>query len=164
MLAGKKPMKSRHNILRDCEKWPRQWMGMGDDVLYGKGIVEAMRPFIVALVAERLSDRTLQKHAENLWLLGGEIIRDVSTYKEYTKITPAAKLWESIGPDEDPYCRHLNSESEKRSFDATCGQLYRFLEKMKKEIKDRRDKSIINRRAATLNREAEDVLDYQVAL
>ena len=38
------------------------------------------------------------------------------------------------------------------------------LARLAKEAKDRHDLSIINRRAATLNREAEDVLDYQVAL
>ena len=40
----------------------------------------------------------------------------------------------------------------------------RLLARLAKEAKDRRDRSIINRRAATLNREAEDVLDYQAAL
>jgi Arc/MetJ-type ribon-helix-helix transcriptional regulator len=40
----------------------------------------------------------------------------------------------------------------------------RLLARLAKEEKDHRDLSIINRRAATLNREAEDVLDYQVAL
>ena len=39
----------------------------------------------------------------------------------------------------------------------------RLLARLAKEEKDRRDLSIINRRATTLNREAEDVLDYQVA-
>jgi len=107
-------------------------MGMDEDVPYGNGIIDAMRPFIEALMAEGLSDRTIQKHAGNLWLLGGEIIREVNLYEEYEKITPADKLWESIGPDEGPYCRHLNSENDQRSFDSTCGKLYRFLEKQKK--------------------------------
>jgi len=40
----------------------------------------------------------------------------------------------------------------------------RLLARLAKEEKDRRDLSIINRRAATRNREAEDVLGYQVAL
>lgn len=40
----------------------------------------------------------------------------------------------------------------------------RLLARLAKEEKDRRDLTIINRRAVTLNREAADVLDYQVAL
>jgi hypothetical protein len=108
-------------------------MGMDEDVPYGQGIVDAMKPFIEALIAEGLSDRTLRKHMDNLWLLGGEIIRDVSMSEEYEGITPADKLWESLGPDEGPYCRHLHSEVEQRSFDTTCGKLHRFLEKTKKK-------------------------------
>ena len=118
--------------MRDCDKWPKQWMGMKEDVPYGKGIVDAMRPFIEALVEDGLSDRTIQKHAGNLWLLGGEIIREVSMGEEYDEITPADKLRQSIGPDEGPLCRHINSAGEQRSFDATCGKLYMFLEKRKK--------------------------------
>jgi len=125
-------MKSRAGILRDCDKWPKQWMGMDEDVPYGKGIVEAMRPFIEALLEEGLSDRTLQKHVGHLWLLGGEIIREVSMGEEYDDIAPADKLRESIGPDEGPLCRHINSAGEQRSFDATCRKLHRFLGKRKK--------------------------------
>jgi len=120
-------MKTRDSILRDCDKWPKQWMGVDEDVPYGKGIVEAMRPFIESILEEGLSGRAIQKHVGNLWLLGGEIIRDVSMGEEYAEITPADKLRESIGPDDGPLCRHINSESEQRSFDATCRKLHRFL-------------------------------------
>jgi len=130
-------MKSRDSILRDCDKWPKQWMGMDEDVPYGKGIVEAMRPFIEALIEEGLSDRILQKHAGNLWLLGGEIIREVSMDEEYDVTTPVDKLRESIGPDDGPLCRHINSEGEQLSFDATCRKLHRFLEKQKKQVNNR---------------------------
>ena len=40
----------------------------------------------------------------------------------------------------------------------------RLLARLAKDEKDRLDLEIINRRAITLNREAKDVLDYQVAL
>jgi len=103
-------------------------MGMPEDVPYGQGIVEAMRPFIKALGERELSARTLRKHLGNLWLLGGAIIRDVSMSEEYEKIAPADKLRQSITPDEGPLCRHVNSEGKQRSFDTTCGKLCRFLE------------------------------------
>jgi len=113
----------------ECDLWPLQWKGTGEDIPYGQGIVEAMRPFIEHLIAEGISDGTLKKHAENLWLLGGELIRDVSLYEEYGKIAPADKVWEALGPEDGPICRHLHSESAQRSFDATCRKLYRFLER-----------------------------------
>ncbi len=33
------------------------------------------RPFLDALAASDLSPKTIQKHVDNLWALGGEIIR-----------------------------------------------------------------------------------------
>ena len=124
-------MTNRDTILRGCDKWPKQWMGTDEDVPYGQGLVEAMRPFIAALIEDGISDRTLRTHLEKLWLLGGEIIRDVSMSEEYEEIAPTDKLKESIGPDGGPYCRHLSSGGEQRSFDATCGKLWRFLERQK---------------------------------
>ena len=121
-------MTDRTTMMKECDKWPKQWMGLDEDVPYGQGIVEAMKPFVSALLAEDITDRTVRKHLDNLWILGGEIIRDVSMHDEYGKIAPADKLKEFISLDEGPVCRHVDSESARRSFDATCGKLCRFLE------------------------------------
>jgi hypothetical protein len=51
---------------------------MGEDVAYGRRLVEAMKPFIGSLTASNITTRCIKKHMDNLWLLGGEIIRDVS--------------------------------------------------------------------------------------
>jgi hypothetical protein len=115
------------SILRKCAEWPVAWMGVDEDVPYGQRLVAAMMPFIESLIASNISARVLKKHLDNLWLLGGEIIRDVSLHEDYDKSAPAAKLWEALGPHEGPYCRHLHTASEQQSYDATCGKLYRFL-------------------------------------
>jgi hypothetical protein len=115
------------SILRKCDEWPESWMGVDEDVPYGQRLVEAMKPFIESMMESNTSVRGLKKHLDNLWLLGGEIIRNVSWYEDYEKSTPADKLWESIGPHEGPYCRHLHTPGEQQSYDATCGKLYRFL-------------------------------------
>ena len=124
-------MTNRNKILKECDGWPKAWRGTDEDVPYGQGLVEAMMPFILTLLDGDVSERTARKHLGHLWLLGGEIIRNVSLYDEYDEMTPAEKLKQSIGPDEGPLCRHLSSESEQRSFDATCGKLCRFLERPK---------------------------------
>ncbi|MEI7910969.1 MAG: hypothetical protein WCK77_15140 [Verrucomicrobiota bacterium] len=123
--------KTENSSLRACNEWPEQWMGSDEDVPYGQGIVEAMKPFIESLIAGPLTDRTLRKHLGNLWLLGGEVIRSVSVHDEYTTVAPYDKLLESIGPGEGPDCRHLYYDAERRSFDSTCGMLHRFLARTK---------------------------------
>ena len=35
-------------------------------------------PFLLHLAESGLSKRTIQNHVDNMWLLGGEIIRDVN--------------------------------------------------------------------------------------
>src|SRR5215472_4031597 len=61
---------------RDLDNWPRSWMGLEKDVPPGEQLVACFRPFIEDLVASDLSPKIIQKHVDNLWALGGEIVRD----------------------------------------------------------------------------------------
>ena len=97
------------------------------DLTYGEGLLESMHPFIEHLIVTGLKEKTIRNHVDNLWLLGGEIIRHVSAHHQYS-ILPLEKLKESVGPEGGPYCRHLETESQVRSFDSTCRKLHRFLE------------------------------------
>ena len=52
-------------------------MGVEKDLPPGEKLVVCFRPFLEELVASDLSPKTIQKHVDNLWALGGEIIRDL---------------------------------------------------------------------------------------
>ena len=52
-------------------------MGSEKDLPPGEKLVACFRPFLEKLVASDLSPKTIQKHVDNLWALGGEIIRDL---------------------------------------------------------------------------------------
>jgi hypothetical protein len=52
-------------------------MGMDKDLPPGEKLVACFRPFLEELAASDLSTKTIQKHVDNLWALGGEIIRDL---------------------------------------------------------------------------------------
>lgn len=115
------------DICPDFPEWPERWMGTEQDLDYGKRLLEVMQPFAEFLAESGLAKKTKTGHLTKLWFLGGEIIRDVSLYEEYS--TPASeKLRESVGPEGGPYCRHLDSGAEKKSFDSTCRKLHKFLE------------------------------------
>lgn len=111
----------------DFEEWPERWMYVQADVAYGKGLLPLMHAFIVHLISKGLTRKTIRRHMDNLWLLGGEIIRHVHNYGEYN-IPPKKKLMGAIGSDGGPYCRHIDSEAALTSFDSTCRKLHRFLE------------------------------------
>ena len=40
-------------------------------------VVACLRPFIEHLAASSLSPTTIRRHVDNLWTLGGEVIRDL---------------------------------------------------------------------------------------
>ena len=117
-------------ICPDFPEWPERWMGVGRDLEYGKRLLDSMRPFAEDLAEGGLAKKTIERHLTNLWLLGGEIMRNVSLYNEYS-IPASEKLRDSVGSDGGPYCRHLDSEYEVESFDATCRKLHKFLERSK---------------------------------
>jgi hypothetical protein len=63
---------------RDFSEWPERWMGEEKDLPVGRQLVEYFMPFLLHLAESGLSKRTIQNHVDNMWLLGGEIIRDVN--------------------------------------------------------------------------------------
>ncbi|MBX3175954.1 MAG: hypothetical protein KF886_01195 [Candidatus Hydrogenedentes bacterium] len=114
------------SICPDFPEWPERWMGLEKDRVYGEGLLEAMRPFAESLVDSKLASSTVKRHLDNLWLLGGEIIRNVSAHNDYGE-PPQNQLRDAVGPDGGPYCRHLHTEEEERAYDATCRKLHKFL-------------------------------------
>jgi hypothetical protein len=122
-----RPSLTLESICPDFKEWPDSWKGEDKDVPYGEGLIEMFRPFIQSLIDQGWTKNTVRNHIDNLWLLGGEIIREVNDNNAYNKINPRQKLLETVGPEGGPYCRHLDSEEECRSFDATCRKLYKYL-------------------------------------
>src|SRR3979409_2407817 len=62
----------------DLDNWPRSWMGLEKDLPPGEELVACLRPFIEHLASSSLSPKTVRCHVDNLWMLGGEIIRDLN--------------------------------------------------------------------------------------
>src|ERR1700704_686269 len=63
---------------RGLDGWPRSWMGWEKDLPPGEKLVACFRPFLEHLASTSLSRKTIRKHVDNLWVLGGEIIRDLN--------------------------------------------------------------------------------------
>lgn len=67
----------------DFDRWPQSWMGVADDLAYGKKLLPYFTGFLQALYAEGLSRKTFVQYRDHLWLLGGTIIREVSLFDAY---------------------------------------------------------------------------------
>jgi hypothetical protein len=116
---------------RGLETWPRSWMGWEKDLPPGEELVACFRPFLDDLVASDLSPKTIQKHVDNVWALGGEIIRSLNEDPSLRRKSIQELLNDRIDNEGGPLIYALESEEPlQRAFDSTCRKLYRFLNQL----------------------------------
>ena len=111
---------------RDLDNWPRSWMGLEKDLPPGEELVACLRPFIEHLASSSLSPKTIRRHVDNLWLLGGEIIRHLNYDPSLRKVATQRLLRDVVGADGGPLI-YNGSEEDQLSLDSTCRKLDRFL-------------------------------------
>ncbi len=124
--AKSAPSSDTSAYCRDLDNWPRSWMGLEKDLPPGEQLLACFRPFIEHLTSSSLSPKTIRKHVDNLWMLGGEIIRDLHEDPSLRKVT-AERLLRNVIHEEGGPLIHNGSEDEQRSFDSTCRKLHGFL-------------------------------------
>ena len=112
---------------KDLEDWPRSWMGFAEDIFPGEKMVACFRPFLEHLIGLNLSPKTIRKHVDNLWMLGGEIIRDLNETPALRKV-PVEDLLLDVLKEGGPLLYHCDSQELQRSFESTCRRFLRFLE------------------------------------
>jgi hypothetical protein len=111
----------------DLLEWPRRWRYEERDELPGQQIVECFKPFLRHVLNSGLSPKTLRLHRDNLWLLGGELIRELWETPTFRKRPITELIVAAIDDDGGPLLSHHPSEEEQRSFDSTCRKFHRFL-------------------------------------
>ena len=100
-------------------------MGLEKDLPPGEKLVASFRPFLESLAASDLSPKTIQKHVDNMWALGGEFIRDLHSDSCLRK-KPVKQVLLQMIEYSGPLLYH-GGEDQQRSFDSTCRKFRRFL-------------------------------------
>jgi hypothetical protein len=99
----------------------------------GQQLVECFKPFLLHLLDAGLSHKTLRTHRDNLWVLGGEMIRDFHFDPPARERPVQAWLDNAIGDDGGPLMHEQISERIQQPFDSTCRRLYRFRQTLEPE-------------------------------
>ena len=102
-------------------------MGLEKDLPPGEHLLGLFRPFLEHLAASDLSPKTIQKHVDNMWALGGEFIRDLHSDSSLRR-KPAERVLRQMIEYGGPLLYH-GGEDQQRSFDSTCRKFHRFLAK-----------------------------------
>ena len=109
------------------ESWPQRWRGDDSDIPFGERIVECMTPFLLHMLEQGLATKTLRRHRDHLWMLGGEIIRRLQEEPALRRKPINTILLESMDPECGPLIWPRITQQQQDSFDATCRKLYQFL-------------------------------------
>lgn len=111
----------------DLAEWARSWRYEDRDSVPGEAIVACFTPFLQHLLDLGLSRKTRNRHRDNLWRLGGELIRAIQENPRWRK-QPIPHLITSLVDDEGgPLLSDNDFEEDQSSFDSTCRKLARFL-------------------------------------
>ena len=92
------------------------------DLLPGQQMVGCFKPFLRHLLSLNLSAKTLRKHRDNLWLLGGEIISDLHESPRLRKRPMAQVVFAALNDEGGPLISNRASEEQQRSFDFDLSQ------------------------------------------
>jgi hypothetical protein len=111
----------------DLDEWPDSWMIDQPDRAVGKAIVSVLTPFIEHLINQGLTKRTIKRHVDNLWSLGGEIISDINWNESLRKQSAKVLVINAIDEEGGPLLRNPLDPDDQKPFDSTCRKLYKFL-------------------------------------
>jgi hypothetical protein len=102
--------------------WPKSWAGTRADEPVGRRLVATLHPFMTHLQHQGLSARTLRGHLDHLWLIGGEIIRQLHDEPARRDKPTHALLLEAIQDGAAPLVGDLTQE-QQAALDATARKL-----------------------------------------
>ena len=111
----------------DLDAWPDSWMIDTPDRSMGKAIVTVLTPFIEHLIKQSLTKRTLKRHVDNLWALGGEIVTAINWDESLRKLSAKDLVINAIDEEGGPLLRNPLDPEDQKPFDSTCKKLYKFL-------------------------------------
>lgn len=111
----------------DLAEWPHRWRIDDGDLDFGRNLLQALMPFLRHLLTTDLSRKTLARHRDHLWMLGGELVRRLYDDPRLRKKPAIAVLLHYIEDEGGPLIYPSITEAQQRAFDATCRKLYRFL-------------------------------------
>ena len=114
------------NIVK-LSDWPTSWEISEEDLRVGKAIVEQFKLFLISGIEKGRSKRTVKKNANYLWVLGGELIRQLNENDRNRRLLAKKLILKYIDGSGGPYWRHARDEIEHSQYNSVCKQFFKFI-------------------------------------
>lgn len=121
-------MESLAKIVKTLEEWPESWSGNENDIPIGSLLLLEFKHYLSNLIEKGRSARTVKNHANYIWALGGEIIREINMNEiNLDALLGKDILLEFINNEGGLYWRHAYDQKDHDRYDSVCRNLYRFI-------------------------------------
>jgi hypothetical protein len=111
----------------DIDHWSHRWGVNAGDVRTGQRLLDVFKPFLFALLEQRLSRKTLLQHRDNVCALGEHIVHRARQQSQLRRRVIQPVLLAFLDDDGGPLIYSPASSPAQRAFDSTCIKLRRFL-------------------------------------
>jgi hypothetical protein len=111
----------------DIDQWPDSWAGDAKDVIAGSALLMEFKDYLGHLIEKGRAKATVRKHADYLWALGGEIIRETHDAGVDEELSAEIIILMYVSLQGGPYWRHASNENDLVQYDSVCRQLYKYL-------------------------------------
>ena len=114
-------------VSENVQQWPESWAGSEEDIFVGQKLLPYLKLFLQKQIERDLAETTIKRHAQYLWALGGEIIREINFCEEDRHKTGKEILLKRIHESGGSYWRHATDEADHQKYDSVCRHLYKLV-------------------------------------
>jgi hypothetical protein len=117
----------------DIDEWPKNWMGIEEDLAIGRGLLALFIPFIQHLIDQGLAKKTIKNHGYHLSMLGGEVIERLNQDDENNrKLSPRELILHYVDDEGGPLLSFLDPDvkselAQHMAYDTTCRKFLKFV-------------------------------------
>jgi hypothetical protein len=117
--------KRLRQVCPDIDEWAKSWRFDDKDIAPGQQIVDVFAGCILDMLDQGLAVKTIKRHRDNLWALGGHLIKRRYDDKKLAGMEARDALLELVGDDEGPLIH--DNEADQNLMDGSCRRLNQFL-------------------------------------
>ena len=111
----------------NIHEWPDSWAGFPEDIPVGQKFLPYFKLYLQKQIERSLTKKTIKNHAQYLWCLGGEIIREINYCEEDRNKTGKEILLKYIHDSGGPYWPHADNEADHQKYDSVCKRLWKLV-------------------------------------
>ena len=112
---------------KDIDKWADSWKIDEGDSKIGCAIVGQFKPFLISLIEKGLSKKTVKLYRDYLWVLGGELIRQINEDESERRLSARELISKHVDDCGGPYWRHAYNEADEEKYNSACKKFFRFM-------------------------------------